>query len=74
MVESHARSVVKAISYRIVGTLTTFLITLLISRRITLALSVGLGDVIAKIVIFYVHERIWHKISFGKTPPPDYDI
>ena len=36
--------------------------------------SVALADTAAKIVTFYLHERLWLRINFGRQPPPDYEI
>lgn len=72
--ESHIRSVIKAISWRCGGTVVTFAITLLISGEIGIATKVGIIDTIVKILAFYLHERIWHRINFGKIKRPEYEI
>ena len=76
MVEKPYRSVVKAISWRITGTLDTILVSFLISRRLTVAFSIGFVELFTKIGLYYLHERIWNKIKFGReTPTPiDYQI
>lgn len=65
MKESHFRSLIKAFSWRIFATLTTMIITFLITHQIDFAIYVGLFEFFSKIVLFYVHERIWHLIPFG---------
>ncbi len=72
--ETHLRSVAKAISWRLGGTAVTFIITLLVSGKVDLAVKVGLLDTIIKIGAFYTHERLWHRINFGKLKRPDYEI
>ena len=72
--ETHLRSITKAISWRIGGTIVTFVVTLLISRQVDIAAKVGLLDTFIKIGAFYFHERIWHRISFGISKQPDYQI
>jgi uncharacterized membrane protein len=72
--ETHLRSIAKAVSWRIGGTAVTFVVTLFISGEINLAVKVGLLDTLVKIGAFYFHERIWHRIGFGKMKPPDYQI
>ena len=72
--ETHLRSIIKAVSYRITGTIVTFLIAWLVTGTIDLAVKVGLLDPVAKIGIFYLHERVWHRIRFGKFERPDYEI
>lgn len=66
MGDRHIRSVTKAVSWRITASLITVLLVFLITGKINLALSVGILDVIIKIIAFYVHERIWNKIRWGK--------
>jgi len=68
--EAHSRTIAKAISWRAIATLTTMIIVFLFTRRIILSLGVGLAEVIAKITFYYLHERIWEKISWGKSRHP----
>jgi uncharacterized membrane protein len=72
--ETHLRSIAKAISWRIGGTVVTFIVTLVISGQVELAAKVGALDTLVKIGAFYFHERIWHRIGFGKIKPPEYQI
>lgn len=75
MHEKNYRSIVKSISYRITGTITTFLISFFVTGEIKFALSIMSVDFISKIVIFYFHERLWNKIKFGKVKGgPEYEI
>jgi len=68
--ETHLRSIAKAISWRIGGTAVTFVITLLVTGQIDLATKIGLLDTLVKVGAFYVHERLWHRVGFGKTAQP----
>ena len=70
MVDSHRRSVAKSISWRIVATLVTMGIVLLLTRKLVLMLEVGLLDIIAKLIFYYLHERVWGKIKWGKLAHP----
>ncbi|MBY0376957.1 MAG: DUF2061 domain-containing protein [Gammaproteobacteria bacterium] len=63
--ESHLRSLVKAISWRIFGTFTTMVISYLFTGQISTAFYIGLSEFVLKIGIFYVHERVWHFIPLG---------
>lgn len=65
MQESHLRSLTKAISWRIFGTVVTMCISYLITHQITFAIYIGLVEFIAKIICFYIHERMWSVIPFG---------
>lgn len=59
MNESHGRSFIKAISWRVFGTLATILIVFIMTRRIDTSIYIGLFEMVAKIVLFYMHERFW---------------
>lgn len=63
--ESHLRSVLKAVSYRIVGTLTTWLIAWIVTGDLQMALAVGALEPLAKMVIYYLHERAWQQVPRG---------
>jgi uncharacterized membrane protein len=72
--ETHLRSIAKAVSWRIGGSVVTFIIALLVSGKVDIAAKVGLLDTLVKIGAFYLHERIWHRIGFGKLKRPEYEI
>ena len=65
--ETKERSIVKSISWRIVATLTTMILVFIFTGQIVLALSVGIIEIILKIMFYYLHERSWNKIKWGKT-------
>jgi adenylylsulfate kinase len=64
--ETHARSVMKAVSWRIMGTLSTTLLVFVFTRQFSLALWVGGLEFISKIAIYWVHERVWDRLKYGK--------
>lgn len=66
MSDTHRRSIAKAISWRITGTLDTFIISFLITGELTLAGAIAFTEVITKIVLYWVHERAWNKVSWGR--------
>jgi len=72
--ESHLRSVLKAVTYRITGSIVTFLIAWIVGGEVTMAVKMGLLDPLVKIGVFYVHERLWHRVKFGKARLPEYEI
>ncbi len=75
MAEKHYRSIVKALSWRIMGTLDTILVSFLVTGRIKLALSIGAVELFTKVGLYYVHERVWNKIPLGRYgAPKDYEI
>lgn len=57
--ESHLRSIIKGISWRIVGTIDTILLSFLITGHATMALKIGFTEVITKVALYYLHERVW---------------
>lgn len=70
MADTHKRSVAKAVSYRLMATLTTATVVFILTRKWVLALGVGILDMLAKIGFFYLHERLWAKIKWGKSKHP----
>ena len=66
----HRRSIAKAISWRIIATLTTVTIVYILTGKLTLAMEVGIFDVTSKILFYYLHERGWEKISWGQLKHP----
>jgi len=68
------RSVVKTISWRVLGTIDTMVISYLITGSLAMAASIGSIEVVTKMILYYFHERTWNKLSFGRTKAPDYQI
>ena len=64
--ESHRRSLLKALSWRLLALLITFAVALLLFDDVEVAAKVGVLDSVVKIVIYYVHERAWQKVPFGR--------
>lgn len=63
--DTNLKSVVKSISWRILGTIDTMIIAFFITGKIDLALSIGSIEVITKMVLYYFHERMWNKINWS---------
>jgi uncharacterized membrane protein len=68
--DSHAKSVGKAISWRVVGSIDTFVISLLITGSYVAAGSVASLETVSKVVLYYLHERAWSTMRFGRKGPP----
>ena len=66
MYERKRRSILKAISWRLTGTLDTFIISFLITGKIKFALYISGIEVFTKVSLYFVHERMWNKVRFGK--------
>ena len=65
--ESYWRSVLKTISWRIVATSTTILLAWFFIGEVGVALSIGGFEVVAKMAFYFLHERGWDHLSFGRT-------
>ena len=72
--ETHFRSIIKAISWRAGGTVVTFFVAWVLLGKFDLAAKIGVLDTVVKVGAFYIHERLWNKINFGKQKPPEYQI
>ena len=72
--ESKRRSFLKVISWRITATLTTMIISFFITGNIDMALKIGVFELTAKIMLQYVHERVWTKIKYGRYAVGEYQI
>jgi uncharacterized membrane protein len=64
--ETHARSVLKAISWRTLGTIDTFAISWFMTGRLEIAGSIAVLEVGTKIAWYYLHERVWSAIGWGR--------
>jgi len=65
--EKRVRSLLKAISWRIVATSTTMFLVFLFTGNLVLSVGVGSLELLLKLVLYYVHERIWNMSNFGKV-------
>ena len=67
--ESHLRSLLKGLSWRVLATLTTVLVAYFVLRErenaVREALSIGAIEFFAKLGIYYAHERVWQRIPIG---------
>lgn len=65
--DKHLRSLVKALTWRITGTVTLISITYLATEDFDISLFLGGVDIISNIILYYLHERIWAFVDWGKT-------
>ena len=66
MSDTTVRSLAKAISWRITGTIDTFLISWLITGHVLLATGIAFTEIMTKVFLFWLHERVWNKIAWGR--------
>ncbi|SHJ46046.1 DUF2061 domain-containing protein [Pseudozobellia thermophila] len=64
--ERPIRSVAKAVSWRVIGTLDTLLISYILTGEVAIAASIASIDFVTKMFLYFVHERVWNKIGWGK--------
>lgn len=75
MMEKHYRSVIKALTWRMTGTCDTIIVSFIITGTLKVALSIGAVELFTKMFLYYLHERIWNRISLGRERiKPDYSI
>ena len=67
MNDSNNRSIAKTISWRLTGSFSTFMISYLILGSFSIASSIAIIQIIANTLLYYLHERVWNKINWGKT-------
>ena len=64
--EGRIRSIIKALSWRVVATFSTITIVFFFTRKPVLSLEVGAVEVIVKLTLYYIHERCWLRIPNGR--------
>lgn len=65
--ETKLRSITKAISWRLIASLATFLLVYLVTGQLKLSLGIGILDIFLKMILYFFHERVWNLINWGKT-------
>lgn len=65
MASSRKRHILKAVTWRIVGTIDTMLLAWVITGNPLTGFKIGMAEVITKTVLYYLHEEVWYKINFG---------
>ena len=66
VIESNKRSLTKTASWRVIATLTTFIISWGITGNVFIGLGIASIEFWAKLVLYYYHERLWNRIQWGK--------
>lgn len=66
MREMRSRSVAKAVSWRLCGTITTVAVVFVLSGKLVLSLEVGAFELISKVFAYYLHERFWNSVRWGR--------
>ena len=63
--ESKLRHIIKTITWRIIGTLDTVLLSWIISGDALMGLKIGGSELVTKPILYYLHERVWYKSNYG---------
>lgn len=64
--EKPIRSVAKALSWRLVGTIDTMVVSYLVIGKLDVASLIASVDFVTKMVLYFFHERIWNSVKWGK--------
>jgi uncharacterized membrane protein len=67
MKENKSRSVGKSISWRILATCDTILISFIITGSFAIAATIGSIEVLTKMFLYYFHERVWNRLEYGRN-------
>lgn len=63
--KSNKRHILKTFSWRAIGTLDTIVLAWVISGDSTIGLKIGVAEVITKMILYYLHEKVWYKSNYG---------
>ncbi|MGC6470681.1 MAG: DUF2061 domain-containing protein [Flavobacteriales bacterium] len=63
--KSNKRHILKTFSWRAIGTLDTIVLAWMISGDSTIGLKIGVAEVITKMILYYLHEKVWYKSNYG---------
>ena len=72
--DSHGRTIMKALSWRVIATFVTFTVAWIITHELKFAAEIGLIDTFIKLGAYYLHERTWMRVKFGALKTPEYQI
>jgi adenylylsulfate kinase len=70
MKDSRIRSFVKGISWRVIATTTTMTVAYVLTGDVEIMLATGVIDVVAKLLFYYLHERVWGHVAWGRGVVP----
>ncbi len=72
--DSHARSIAKALTYRVLGSLSTGGVAYYFTGNWKTSAGVAAADSVVKLTLYFLHERLWNYIPYGRPKPPEYEI
>ncbi len=72
--EQHKRTIVKTITWRIIALSVTIIVVYAYSGDVKASLVIGVTANFLKMFFYYIHERVWNRVQFGRIKPPEYQI
>jgi uncharacterized membrane protein len=72
--ETHSRTIAKALTWRTLAFFITAVIVWIATGRLEFAATIGLSDTAIKLVVYYAHERLWLRVAFGQRKEADFEI
>ena len=67
---AHLRSLIKAVSWRVFGSLDTFVLSLIYTGSAKFAVTIATAEAATKIILYYLHERAWRRVAWGRLEAP----
>ncbi|HOU97787.1 MAG TPA: DUF2061 domain-containing protein [Bacteroidales bacterium] len=67
IIDSPLRSLIKGISWRIVASFDTFVLAFIVTSRALIAAPIAASEILTKIVLYFLHERLWNLITWGRS-------
>ncbi len=64
--DKYQRSLAKTITYRIVATIALIALVFIFTKDFVISGVIGGFDLIAKLIIYFLHERVWDRVPWGK--------
>jgi uncharacterized membrane protein len=74
MTEKPVRTLVKTITWRLIAFITTIVVVYIYSGDVKESIGVGVAANVLKMGFYYMHERVWNRVHFGKVKEPEYQI
>lgn len=65
MKASNQRHIFKTFSWRVIGTLDTIVLGWLISGDPFIGLKIGVAEILSKMILYYLHEKVWYRFNYG---------
>ena len=75
MNDTNLSSIIKELSWRLTGTIDTFIVSFFVTGELLIAGSIASIEILTKIVLFWMHERVWNNVKWGRfTKPTAYPV